>query len=199
MARIGLFPGTFDPIHEGHVTFAMAAMAAAHLDKVVFLPERLPRGKEAVTPLDHRRRMIDLVIHRRPQLAVVVLPDDQFTVQKTLPQFEQLWPHDELWLLVGSDIVGTFQAWPDVDELFRRVKLLVGVRSDDQSAALQAKLARLEDQIGVKVDHQLIATTAAAVASTHLRQQPTSPHLARSVADYISAHGLYGGELSTNH
>ena len=48
MARIGIYAGTFDPVHAGHVAFALQSLEAAKLDRVYFLPERRPRGKRQV-------------------------------------------------------------------------------------------------------------------------------------------------------
>jgi cytidyltransferase-like protein len=53
MKHIGIYPGSFDPVHEGHFAFAKAALETGRLDTVIFLPEMKPRGKPQVTPSNH--------------------------------------------------------------------------------------------------------------------------------------------------
>ena len=65
--RIGIFAGTFDPVHKGHISFALQAIEAAGLDEVVFLPEPRPRHKQSVTDQSHRIAMINLAIKAYPK------------------------------------------------------------------------------------------------------------------------------------
>ncbi|HVI69805.1 MAG TPA: adenylyltransferase/cytidyltransferase family protein, partial [Magnetospirillaceae bacterium] len=60
MKRVGVFSGTFDPVHRGHLAFALSAQKRAQLDTVVFLPEHSPRGKIAVGSFTHRLEMLRL-------------------------------------------------------------------------------------------------------------------------------------------
>ncbi|HSX00592.1 MAG TPA: adenylyltransferase/cytidyltransferase family protein, partial [Patescibacteria group bacterium] len=82
---IGIYSGTFDPIHVGHIAFAKEVARELTLDTVIFLPEQRPRGKQRVTDIHHRVELIKQSIQNDNQLQILSLPMQQFTVAETLP------------------------------------------------------------------------------------------------------------------
>ena len=82
MSKVGIFSGTFDPVHAGHIAFALEAMESAGLDKVYFLPESMPRRKSGVTHYAHRLAMLELALKPYNKLSILELPDKQFSVVK---------------------------------------------------------------------------------------------------------------------
>ncbi|MEI8338988.1 MAG: adenylyltransferase/cytidyltransferase family protein, partial [bacterium] len=83
--RIGIFSGSFDPVHEGHIEFALQAIKVAKLDYLYFLPDIEPRHKSDVTHVAHRLEMLNLAIKPHPSLRVLELPDKKFSIATTLP------------------------------------------------------------------------------------------------------------------
>lgn len=130
MAKIGIYAGSFDPVHDGHIEFALAAVKKAKLDKVYFMPERVHRKKQGVSHLAHRLAMLKLAVKNKPKLGVMELPDKHFTVAKTLPRLNHKFARDELYLLIGSDVAVHLSDWPLVESLLKRMSLIVGLRSD---------------------------------------------------------------------
>src|SRR3954451_17379308 len=102
--RIGIFAGSFDPIHKGHIAFALKAAESAELDEVYFLPEQRPRGKEGITHISHRLAMLELAARAHAKLGVIDLPDKQFWMSKAWPRLRQRFPGDKLFLLMGVDV-----------------------------------------------------------------------------------------------
>jgi nicotinate-nucleotide adenylyltransferase len=176
MAKIGLFAGTFDPVHDGHIGFALAALAHCQLDKVVFLPEPAPRGKQQVTPIEKRVDMLRLATLPHSSLRVHALADQQFTVKGTLPQLQQLYG-DDLLLLVGSDIARHMPYWPDAPELFKVLSIAVAQRRGDT----------LPDMPRGTV---FVPTSYATVAASHIRSGE-SQAVAPEVREYIQNNRLY--------
>jgi nicotinate (nicotinamide) nucleotide adenylyltransferase len=174
--RIGIFAGTFDPVHNGHVAFALAAIKACRLDEVIFLPEPKPRGKQQVTGMNHRLAMIRVAIAGEPRLRVVELTDDQFTVAKTLPELERRLPGAHLALLLGTDVARGLRQWPGADGLLAKVELIIALRQGD------------EPPHGVKA--AIIPTSHGHVAASHVRGGQSND-IAPAVRDYIHHHGLY--------
>ena len=84
--RIGIYSGTFDPVHIGHITFALQAMKTARLDQIVFLPERMPRRKQSAEHYGHRAAMLERALRPYPSMGVLELADKSFTIART-------WPH----------------------------------------------------------------------------------------------------------
>jgi cytidyltransferase-like protein len=73
-SRIGIYSGTFDPVHAGHMAFALQAMQEAKLDRLYFLPERRPRYKQGVEHFAHRVAMLERAILKNQALSKKKLP-----------------------------------------------------------------------------------------------------------------------------
>src|SRR5215469_15176515 len=101
--RIGIYTGVFNPVHTGHIAFALQAMKVAKLDSVVFVPERNPRFKPEAEHFAHRVAMLKRAVRPHLSMAVLELVDRHFTVQRTWPQLESIFAGDTLVLLTGSD------------------------------------------------------------------------------------------------
>jgi nicotinate-nucleotide adenylyltransferase len=134
--RIGIYAGTFDPVHTGHVTFALQALRAARLDRLYFLPERRPRDKRQVEHFGHRVAMIKHALKPHRQLEVLELVDINFSVERTLPELQKQFPNDELVFIFGSDIVSGMTNWPHIDKLLHNFDIVIGLRNEDSRASL---------------------------------------------------------------
>lgn len=129
--RIGIYAGTFDPVHAGHIAFALQAIQVAKLDEVVFMPERQPRFKRSTEHFGHRVAMLNRAVTPHQKLAVLELTDRHFSVRRTLPQLRNLFDGAELVFLAGSDILSHLAHWPDVEQLLAGCELVIGVRGDE--------------------------------------------------------------------
>lgn len=136
--RIGVYAGTFDPVHAGHVAFALQAIEAAQLDEVIFMPERRPRFKPGVEHFAHRLAMLKTVIKPYPQLSVAELVDKQFSVHRTMHHIRQALPRNaQLVFLFGSDAAMLIPTWPNATDLLKTSELVIAARDDraEQTAA----------------------------------------------------------------
>ena len=130
--RLGIYAGAFDPVHAGHVGFALQALQAASLDEIIFMPERRPPLKPGVEHYAHRVAMLKKALKPHPKLAVLEMVDRQYSVSRTLPQLRSLFPQAQLIFLMGSDAALDMPAWPHVQRLLEVAELVVGVRSQHQ-------------------------------------------------------------------
>lgn len=131
--RIGIYAGSFDPVHAGHVAFALQALKAAKLDQIIFMPERLPRHKPSVEHYAHRVAMLKRALTPHPDLAVMEMVDRNFSVSRTLPQLNGLFPDSTLVFMMGSDTAFSVPHWPFVYRMLQTSELLVGVRSEHET------------------------------------------------------------------
>lgn len=138
--RIGIYAGTFNPVHTGHIAFALQAVAAAKLDGVVFLPERQPRFKSGVEHFGHRVAMLKAAVRPHPDLAVLELVDRNFTVRRTWPQLQALFTDATLVLLMGSDAVLHLPSWPLAEKLINESELAIGVREEHDVEEVSASV-----------------------------------------------------------
>lgn len=190
--KTGIFSGAFDPVHAGHMAFCATALSKG-LDRIFLLPEERPRGKPHVSSLEHRVAMIKLAIRDSPHLSLLQLESSQFSVSETLPELQRHFPNDNLTLLVGSDVVHTFQyRWPGLEDLFASVSLLIGVRGEDSCEDLDKVMHALQVSLSMPISYEFVtATEHAAVASSQIRAGAVVSHVMPAVATYINMHRLY--------
>ncbi|HSW92543.1 MAG TPA: adenylyltransferase/cytidyltransferase family protein, partial [Patescibacteria group bacterium] len=193
---IGIYSGTFDPIHVGHIAFAKEVARELTLDTVIFLPEQRPRGKQRVTDIHHRVELIKQSIQNDNQLQILSLPMQQFTVAETLPELQKHFANANLTFLIGSDIVRTFTyRWDGLETLLKAVTFAVGIRAGDNQDELETIFTQLETQYGVAVARSYIITENAHITSSQFRANEIDPSQLPHPAmfDYIRENQLYTG------
>lgn len=130
-SRIGIYAGTFDPVHTGHIAFALQAMEQAGLDAIYFLPERKPRYKQGVEHFGHRVAMLKRASKPHPRFSVLELDDVSFTIRRTLPALQKRFGDSQLVFLFGSDVINQLPNWSLSEKLLQNCELVVGVRSGE--------------------------------------------------------------------
>lgn len=192
MKRVGVYAGTFDPVHAGHVAFALQAAAAAKLDRVYFLPERRPRHKQGVEHFGHRVAMLKRAARPHAKLGVIELEDVDFSVERTLPRLQARFRGAQLVFLAGSDVATRLPDWPKSESLLKQCELVIGIRSKDKHAGViqQIKSWPLQPK-GLKVIESYAAEVSSAGIREALRQRRPARGLLESVARYANRHWLY--------
>ncbi len=192
-ARIGIYAGTFDPVHSGHVAFALQALKAADLEKVCFLPERRPRHKLQVEHFGHRAAMLARALKPHPRLELLELEDSNFNVSRTLPKLKKRLPDSELVFLFGSDVVQGLADWPGAGRFLENAELVIGIRSRDRRSGLRKVIEAWPAQ---PKSVTMFDSYAPAVSSGIVREalrggKGTAPGLLSSVERYSDRHWLY--------
>jgi nicotinate-nucleotide adenylyltransferase len=129
MKRIGIYSGTFNPVHAGHISFALQALNEAELDRVYLMPERYRSGKQDVAHYAHRVAMVRQAIKPHSKLSLIESPEVSFSVERTLPRLKKEFKHAKLVFLFGSDAVSGMESWPNIERLLKSSGLVVGVRN----------------------------------------------------------------------
>ncbi|HYH36244.1 MAG TPA: nicotinate-nicotinamide nucleotide adenylyltransferase [Candidatus Saccharimonadales bacterium] len=191
--RIGIYAGTFNPVHSGHIAFALQAIQAVRLDKVCFLPERQPRAKQEVEHFGHRMGMLRQALKPHPRLEAMELVDVNFSVKRTLPQLRQKFPGSQLIFLFGSDIVPGLAGWPYADQFLEGNELVIGVRSRDKREDLRAIIETWKTQpTSVTIFDSYAPDISSGIVREALRTgQAATPGLLKSVERYSDRHWLY--------
>jgi nicotinate-nucleotide adenylyltransferase len=192
MKRIGILAGTFDPVHKGHISFALQAIETAGLDKVIFLPEPRPRHKLGVTHNSHRISMIQLAIKAYKKLDIMELPDKQFTIGSSLPRIIQVNPDATILMLIGTDVLAHISVWPHVRQMLKSVGLVIAVRGEkDERQAFQllANLPVEPPETHVLVSNYKSVSSRAIRAQIAAGEDPEG--MLDSAAKYASKKWLY--------
>ena len=131
--RIGVFGGTFDPVHMGHLLFAEAALEQAGLSKILFMPAHIQPFKqgEKVLSDDDRLRMLRLATRDNPCFEVSTIETDKGGVSYTIDSLRELRTQKEpspLCFILGADMYKNIGKWKEADALLREFDIIVGLR-----------------------------------------------------------------------
>ena len=135
--RVGIYSGTFNPVHAGHISFALQAITEAKLDQVYFMPERYRRHKVDVAHFAHRVAMIRQAIKPHRALGLIESSDVTFSIARTLPKLKNQFYEAKLVFLMGSDSLATLNQWPLVDKMLKSSDLVISIREGDAGQVSQ--------------------------------------------------------------
>lgn len=196
MKRIGIFSGSFDPVHKGHVAFALNALRDANLNHVYLAPEVKPRRKPLVSHIAHRMAMLSLAVRSQPRLSALELPGKYFLPKSTMAHIRKRFPDDQIVLLLGSDLfehlANHSQQWPHVEYLLQEVELAVASRTGQTTQDLQKLLQKLPHQpqgFHVVINHEPGVSSGDVRSAVGNGAEPKG--LLPSVAAYVKKHWLY--------
>ena len=189
--RIGIYSGTFDPVHAVHIAFALQAASAAGLNRVYFVPERAPRGKRHVTHYAHRVAMIRRATRPYMQLEVLELEDKTFSVAHTLPRLRRDFPQSELVYLCGSDVIAHMAQWPHVARFLQQVELCVGRRGNETQLSIEQMLKTLPPPLRVTFFDSHAPAVSSSQVRAALREKRGVRGLLASVKVYAAQEWLY--------
>lgn len=183
--RTGIFGGTFDPIHHGHLILARTAAEELALDRVVFIPAKTSphKSKTKTTSPADRFTMTQLAIAAEPMFEVsdieLMRPAPSYTVN-TLQQWKAQFPQDELFLLIGADNAATFETEWHQPHVIRRLASIIVL-----------------DRVGSLIPEEWrIIRHLVDISATDIRTRISQGRSIRyltpdAVCDYIATHSLY--------
>lgn len=204
MANIAIFGGTFDPPHLGHLNIANAALATNAVDKILFIPAKLPPHKNAeniATDIFHRVKMTALLVDENPHFQLSDL--DAHTTNYTIDLVKKMYaslPQDNFRLLIGADMALTFGTWKEADELLKIAPPLIATRvgyqfPDDFGINTPINLSANSRHIlraGIFTHHP--CATASSTIRRNLAKNGDFSGLTTPIADYIKQEKLYGAD-----
>ncbi len=189
--RIGVFGGTFDPVHKTHLDIARAAREQARLDRVLLVPAATPPHKkgDVHTNAEDRFAMVAAAVAGEPNFEASRIEIDRegpsYTID-TLEALSSIHPGCLLFLIVGFDSLIDLPRWRRAEDIVARARLLVAPRPDTAGNA----------QVPYADRCQLLRITPSAVSSTEIRKrlaagEDLSPWLPAPVLRVIGERGLY--------
>lgn len=192
--RIGIFGGTFDPPHNGHLDIAEAARRQLELDEVLFVPSnRNPLKPTKSASAKDRMEMVRRAVAGRQGFAVSdieIARGGPSYAYDTVSELVYMQPADYWWIM-GSDSLKTFEAWKNPDKLSRLCRLAVAVRPPTNLREIQE---RTSEWLLPRVDWIDIPPSDASSTDIRLRVQANKPVanlLPANVLDYINERKLY--------
>lgn len=196
--RIGIMGGTFNPPHMGHLNAATAAKEKIPLDKLILIPAGIPPHKEMAknsATVEQRLEMTGLCAEEiGAEISDVEIRREgkSFTVD-TLAYFRELYPEDELWLIMGTDMFLTVETWRRAEEILENTCIAAVPRNDGDVEKLRAHSEFLREKYGART--RIIDVAAVTISSSELRpdveDEKSLGYLPKSVREYIAENKLY--------
>lgn len=190
MKRVGIYGGTFDPIHLGHLITAQSVREIRELDKIIFVPAYLSPHKldiKASSP-KHRLNMLKLAVEGVDFFDISDFEITKKQISYTIDTLTELKKHyDELELIIGYDNIFKFYTWKEPDEIIKLAKLIVLKRKSSYPPPYEDKYYNQ----AVFVQTRGIEISATDIRERVKRGQPINYLVTKEVKDYIFEHNLY--------
>ena len=192
MKKIGIYGGTFNPVHKGHINCLRSVLDQIKLDKVIILPDKI-----------HIVRNFKLVMCKLAFGEFSNAQVDDWELRqigksysvKTLRHFHEVYPECKLYFIMGSDMLLSFEKWYKYDEILKLAALLCVSRdSEDTDEILYSHARKITDECGGEII--IVKTCPFEVSSTQIRQmisfsEDCTCYLDENVVKYIKDKGLY--------
>ncbi len=186
--KIGLFGGSFNPIHWAHLLYASEACASLGLTKVIFIPSNFSpfKKKEETLEARHRYNMVRLAVKGDRRFAVSDIEirrgGPSYTIE-TVRELKRRMPRASLFFLIGSDCLPTLNRWKEAEELFRLCRFVVAYRPGFRASPLSKKWLLLQIPACDLSSRQIRGRAR--------RRRPITYCVPRTVEEYILRHRLY--------
>ena len=193
---VGVFGGTFDPVHLGHLILAETAADELELDRVIFMPAGNPYFKAGlpVSAAVHRMAMVEMAIGQNPRFEAskieICHSGPSFTIESLDRLRAELLEDESLYLLLGVDSVSEMPRWKRPEGIFDRAQVVAFPRTDRLGANRHASLSVLGREVSV-LDGPLVG-----ISGTEVRERVSGGRSIQylvpdPVIEYIHRHGLY--------
>ena len=199
MERIGIYGGTFNPPHIGHLRGAAQAIEALALDKLILIPDRIAPHKQIPSGSPNPEQRLEMIRIAASHYEKMEVSDLELRREGpsysyiTVGQIHERYPEAKLYLLMGTDMFTSFMTWKNPEEIMKHATLAVMSRGQrGEAAAIEAQRRAVEDMgyEAVVVENQVTV-----ISSTQMRRllafRCAGDFLPEGVLDYIREHHLY--------
>ncbi|MDD6032454.1 MAG: nicotinate (nicotinamide) nucleotide adenylyltransferase [Oscillospiraceae bacterium] len=198
MERIGIYGGTFNPIHRGHIHLAREIQAALQFDRLLFIPSRIPPHKEAKQLASGQDRLEMVRLALEEELPEAMVSDLELKSRGksytfyTLEKLQALLPDSAFTLIMGTDMLLTFDQWFRWRDILSMACLAVAARNAGEQQLMEKKARALSPEGRITV----VPMTPLPMSSTDVRRiirtgGDPSALLPEKVWAYIRDRGLY--------
>lgn len=188
--KIGVFSGTFDPVHDGHIWLAHTALEQFGLERVAFLPEPSPRRKIPQASYKHRRVMLKTATRDDDRLVVLDIPTASHSAQSTMEFIRQQYGIESMVkIIIGADVFENIHNWDDFDLLKEEVEFLVCLRSEDDGELT----LNIATKLGINIE--MVSSDYSFVSSSKVRGELVKGKIPKGISqdiyEYIRDNKLY--------
>ena len=199
--RIGIYGGAFNPVHKGHVKLAREVKTKANLDKIIIMPSGVSPHKSSGSLVDsiHRLEMCKLAFEGEDYIISdleIKREGKSYTVD-TVTELKKLYPDDELYLIMGSDMLLCFHKWYRYEDILSAVTICATTRQGDISLdELKAYSRDVLRKDTLIIDFEPFECSSTKVRNALLSGDDASSSVPCKVLAYIIEKGLYTDEYT---
>ena len=193
--NIALLFGSFNPVHNGHLAMAHAALQSSKCDEVWFVvsPHNPLKDFTTLAPANDRANMVSLALMHEESMKLCTIefdmPKPSYTIH-TIHKLKEEYPSFNFHILCGTDVVNQLSAWYKYEELIQSVTFLICSRETTQEISSNEWMKKFPEQF------EFIPFEPLAISSTMIRESFSnsgkSSQVAEQVLIFILSHGLYG-------
>lgn len=202
MKKYGIFGGSFNPIHYGHLMICEYIKEEMGLDKVIFIPTGNPPHKDLGVSAEDRYEMVKLAISPNPDFEISDIETTRvnlsYTVD-TIRELKKIYKEEKLYFLIGLDSLFQLKTWKKIGDLSQEIEFVVALRPGYiDKEEINREIDFLRENFGTKIN--LIKTPLYEISSTDLRDRIHEGKslrylIPKKVLDYIEESGFYKGDL----
>lgn len=202
MKKYGIFGGSFNPIHYGHLMICEYIKEEMGLDKVIFIPTGNPPHKELELSAKDRYEMVRLAISPNPDFEISDIETTRvkksYTVD-TIRELKKIYKEEKLYFLIGLDSLFQLKTWMKIGDLSQEIEFVVALRPGYlDREEINKEIDFLRENFGTKIN--LINTPLYEISSTDLRDRIREGKslrylIPKKVLDYIEESGFYKVDL----
>ena len=202
MKKYGIFGGSFNPIHYGHLMICEYIKEEMGLDKVIFIPTGTPPHKDLGVSAEDRYEMVRLAISPNPDFEISDIETTRvnlsYTVD-TIRELKKIYKEEKLYFLIGLDSLFQLKTWKKIGDLSQEIEFVVALRPGYiDKEEINNEIDFLRENFGTRIN--LIKTPLYEISSTDLRDRIHEGKslrylIPKKVLDYIEESGFYKGDL----
>ena len=200
MSKIGIFGGTFNPIHLGHIRLGQLVLKEIKLDKILYIPDNTPPHKsdKDLACGEDRLNMINISLKDYDNMEssdIELNREGKSYTFETLLELKKLYPNDELYLITGADMFLTLDKWKEPETIFKTANIIGVPRVKSDFEKMNEYAENVIKPMGAKV-FMLSQTVFDTASSTYVREniddyQKIKDMITPEVYRYITEKGLY--------
>lgn len=201
--KIGIMGGTFDPIHKGHLMLGEYAKELYKLDEIWFMPNGNPPHKlnsNIESQTNHRVEMVKLAIRDYDNFKVQLYEVERTEVNYsylTMQHFNEKYPNDEFYFIIGADSLFAFETWKHPELLVKTCKILAAYRDGKNTSEMEEQIQYLNQKYGAEI--LLLNTPNVDISSSGIRRmikdnEDISNLVPETVFSYIQSNNLFRDE-----
>lgn len=199
--KIGIFGGSFNPVHNGHIKLAKTYYDALELDELLVIPTNISPHKSVDNPTsaEDRVNMLQLAFKDMPYVTVsdieLRLGGKSYTVL-TLTELKKLYPNDKLYLIVGGDMFLCFDKWREYEKILSMCTLCAAPREEGETLKLLEYQQKLDPsrESTIVLDASVLEVSSSEIRSKIENKQELKSLVPNEVFEYIVEKGLYNND-----